>query len=207
MQSSEDHPPRPTLPPPRLLFPWKCRAEGCGFVGDPTHAEGRPGQVLRRRHHAKEKAPVEAGEGQEAHEVHGEGQRAAGGLHGRARPQQRMMERCFARDHTPCSKAVPPVFFLLSQRLNIEPARRHLCALGVGGGSSESNVLMSLPIILFLGLEIMSYVRVCIARPVLTAWVCLECGGESCMVVLLCAGVPHGFPTRAGVGIPSGPCA
>eukprot|EP00965_Chrysotila_dentata_P002336 76339-Pleurochrysis_carterae.AAC.5 len=56
-----------------------------------AHAQGRACQVLRRRHHAQEEAALEAGQGQEAHEGHRKGQRAAGGVHGSAQPQGRQL--------------------------------------------------------------------------------------------------------------------
>ena len=50
----------------------------------PGHPQGRPGQVLRRRHHPQAQAAGEAEGGQEAHEDDRPGRGAAGGLHRRA---------------------------------------------------------------------------------------------------------------------------
>merc|ERR1712194_612113 len=54
------------------------------LFADLCHPQGRARQVLRRRHIAQEEAAQQAGQGQEAHEGHRLGQRAAGGFHGSA---------------------------------------------------------------------------------------------------------------------------
>lgn len=61
---------------------------GCRLVRDPADAKGRPGEVLRGRHHPQKEASAEAGLGKKADGVHGEGQRTTRSLHGGAGPQQ-----------------------------------------------------------------------------------------------------------------------
>ena len=58
------------------------RSQAGSLRADLRSDEGCPRQVLRRRHQQEEEAVAETGQGQEAHEVYGQGQRAARGLHG-----------------------------------------------------------------------------------------------------------------------------
>lgn len=65
----------------------RCQAGSLG--PDLSSDEGCPRQVLWWRHQSEEEVAAEAGQGQEAHEVHGQSERAAGGLHG-GHPDQRL---------------------------------------------------------------------------------------------------------------------
>ena len=73
---------------PAQLFavrdPGRGRQQGDRAGQRPGDAQGRAGQVLRRRYHAQAQAAGKAEGGQEAPEAGGQGGDPAGGVHGRA---------------------------------------------------------------------------------------------------------------------------